>query len=128
MIVSASDRPFFFRNFSLLSFGDEAEEDEEDNNEAVESHFRGKSKSAHDLLQNDPKLVKQVDPSVIVATMKREPGESVAQVEAVERENESRREVKKGKLKEEITILSDSESDKGADFESDDQNLKAKKL
>ncbi|GBP06681.1 Phosphatidylinositol N-acetylglucosaminyltransferase subunit C [Eumeta japonica] len=41
------------RNFGLLSFGEEAEEDE---GEAVE--FRGKPKSTHDLL-NDPKLLKK---------------------------------------------------------------------
>ena len=41
---------FFHRNFGLLSFGEEAEEDE---GEAQE--YRGKPKSTHDLLE-DPKL------------------------------------------------------------------------
>ena len=46
---------FVFRNFNLLSFGDEAEEDEEEMDEKSAVQFKG---SAHDLLANDPKLVK----------------------------------------------------------------------
>ena len=42
------------RNFSLLSFGEEAEEEEEELNQANQQ-FSGKSKSTHDVL-NDPKL------------------------------------------------------------------------
>ncbi|XP_054722899.1 spliceosome-associated protein CWC27 homolog [Uloborus diversus] len=42
------------KNFSLLSFGEEAEEDEEEMN-AVNEMYRGQSKSSHDLA-NDPKL------------------------------------------------------------------------
>ncbi|KAK7489039.1 hypothetical protein BaRGS_00019700 [Batillaria attramentaria] len=42
------------QNFSLLSFGEEAEEDEEQLDKATES-FRGKSKSSHDLT-DDPRL------------------------------------------------------------------------
>lgn len=44
----------FYRNFKLLSFGQEAEEDEEQTTVA-NSQFAGKSKSTHDVL-NDPKL------------------------------------------------------------------------
>ena len=43
------------KNFSLLSFGDEAEEEEEEVINASKE-FRGKSKSSHDLLKDDPKL------------------------------------------------------------------------
>lgn len=43
-----------FRNFKLLSFGDEAEEDEIETSEVI-TQFTGKSKSTHDVL-NDPKL------------------------------------------------------------------------
>ena len=43
------------KNFSLLSFGDEAEEEEEEVKNASKE-FRGKSKSSHDLLKDDPKL------------------------------------------------------------------------
>ncbi|CAG2122495.1 unnamed protein product, partial [Medioppia subpectinata] len=43
------------KNFSLLSFGEEAEEEEEEGAKASEE-FRGKSKSSHDLLKDDPKL------------------------------------------------------------------------
>ncbi|XP_051973970.1 spliceosome-associated protein CWC27 homolog [Xyrauchen texanus] len=43
------------KNFSLLSFGEEAEEDEEVVNQ-VSQTMKGKSKSSHDLLKDDPKL------------------------------------------------------------------------
>lgn len=43
------------KNYSLLSFGDEAEEEEEEVTNASKE-FRGKSKSSHDLLKDDPKL------------------------------------------------------------------------
>lgn len=43
------------KNFSLLSFGEEAEEDEEMVNQ-VSQTMKGKSKSSHDLLKDDPKL------------------------------------------------------------------------
>jgi len=44
------------RNFSLLSFGDEAQQDEE---EEVLQITTSKGKSSHDLLTNDPKLSSQ---------------------------------------------------------------------
>ncbi|XP_066506843.1 spliceosome-associated protein CWC27 homolog [Hoplias malabaricus] len=43
------------KNFSLLSFGEEAEEEEEMVKQ-VSQTMKGKSKSSHDLLKNDPKL------------------------------------------------------------------------
>ncbi|XP_054613872.1 spliceosome-associated protein CWC27 homolog isoform X2 [Dunckerocampus dactyliophorus] len=43
------------KNFSLLSFGEEAEEDEEMVNQVSQS-LKGKSKSSHDLLKDDPRL------------------------------------------------------------------------
>ncbi|XP_072310459.1 spliceosome-associated protein CWC27 homolog [Eucyclogobius newberryi] len=43
------------KNFSLLSFGEEAEEEEEAANQLTQ-YFKGKSKSSHDLLKDDPKL------------------------------------------------------------------------
>uniref|UniRef100_A0A1Q3F6N8 Spliceosome-associated protein CWC27 homolog n=1 Tax=Culex tarsalis TaxID=7177 RepID=A0A1Q3F6N8_CULTA len=47
------------KNYGLLSFGDEAEEEEQETNEFVQkSAFSGKSKSSHDVL-DDPKLSKQ---------------------------------------------------------------------
>jgi len=51
------------KNFSLLSFGEEAEEDEMDS-EKVTKDNRGKGKSAHDLT-SDPKLSKDVDHSLL---------------------------------------------------------------
>ncbi|KAL4617604.1 hypothetical protein GN956_G21529 [Arapaima gigas] len=43
------------KNFSLLSFGEEAEEDEEMVTQ-VSQTMKGKSKSSHDLLKDDPRL------------------------------------------------------------------------
>ncbi|KAM4634364.1 spliceosome-associated protein CWC27 homolog [Polymixia lowei] len=43
------------KNFSLLSFGEEAEEEEEMINQ-VSQTLKGKSKSSHDLLKDDPRL------------------------------------------------------------------------
>lgn len=45
---------FTWRNFKLLSFGEEAEEDEEELNDAVKE-FIGRPKSTHDVLK-DPQL------------------------------------------------------------------------
>lgn len=53
---------FFCRNFGLLSFGEEAEEDEEQTDSFVQKNA-GKSKSTHDVL-DDPQLSKHtLDPS-----------------------------------------------------------------
>ncbi|KAM4052859.1 spliceosome-associated protein CWC27 homolog [Anomaloglossus baeobatrachus] len=43
------------KNFNLLSFGEEAEEEEEEVNKVSET-LKGKSKSSHDLLKDDPRL------------------------------------------------------------------------
>ncbi|XP_058862692.1 spliceosome-associated protein CWC27 homolog isoform X1 [Acipenser ruthenus] len=43
------------KNFSLLSFGEEAEEEEVEVNKVSQS-MKGKSKSSHDLLKGDPRL------------------------------------------------------------------------
>lgn len=48
---------FSFRNFNLLSFGEEAEEDEEES-VILNKQFTGKGKSAHDHLSN-PELSAQ---------------------------------------------------------------------
>lgn len=47
----------FSRNFGLLSFGEEAEEDEDQTNDFVKKNA-GKAKSTHDVL-DDPKLSKE---------------------------------------------------------------------
>merc|ERR1719511_147745 len=46
------------KDFNLISFGDEAEEEETDL-EVVQKSYKNKSKSSHDLL-NDPKLLAEV--------------------------------------------------------------------
>ncbi|CAH2296252.1 peptidyl-prolyl cis-trans isomerase CWC27 homolog [Pelobates cultripes] len=43
------------KNFNLLSFGEEAEEEEVEVNKVSET-MKGKSKSSHDLLKDDPRL------------------------------------------------------------------------
>ncbi|NXG51324.1 CWC27 protein, partial [Psilopogon haemacephalus] len=43
------------KNFNLLSFGEEAEEEEEEVSRVSQS-MKGKSKSSHDLLKDDPQL------------------------------------------------------------------------
>lgn len=48
---------FSCRNFGLLSFGEEAEEDETETNDFVQKNA-SKSKSVHDVI-NDPKLSKE---------------------------------------------------------------------
>ncbi|KFO27726.1 Peptidyl-prolyl cis-trans isomerase CWC27 like protein [Fukomys damarensis] len=48
-------KPKGTKNFSLLSFGEEAEEEEEEINRVSQS-MKGKSKSSHDLLKDDPHL------------------------------------------------------------------------
>ncbi|KAJ9588672.1 hypothetical protein L9F63_018032, partial [Diploptera punctata] len=60
------------KNFKLLSFGEEAEEDEEEVME-VNRKFSGRSKSTHDLL-NDPKL--SAEPAVQSEMNKRKQSES----------------------------------------------------
>jgi len=52
---------YIFRNFKLLSFGEEAEEDEEELIDAIKV-FSGRPKSTHDVLQ-DPQL--SSEPAVI---------------------------------------------------------------
>ncbi|XP_046917470.2 spliceosome-associated protein CWC27 homolog [Dermatophagoides farinae] len=52
------------KNFALLSFGDEAEEEEEEITK-ISAVFKNKSKSSHDLLKDDDKLssIPVVDPN-----------------------------------------------------------------
>lgn len=54
------------KDYKLLSFGEEAEEDEEDIDRATDKKEKGKGKSAHDLT-NDPKLSSS-DGSVMTKT------------------------------------------------------------
>jgi len=52
---------YIFRNFKLLSFGEEAEEDEEELIDVVKE-YSGRPKSTHDVLK-DPQL--SSEPAVI---------------------------------------------------------------
>merc|ERR1711874_53019 len=44
------------KDYKLLSFGEEAEDDDDDLERATDKNEKGKSKSAHDLIIDDPKL------------------------------------------------------------------------
>nr|VZI28264.1 unnamed protein product [Spirometra erinaceieuropaei] len=72
------------KNFSLLSFGDEAEEEAEVVSEVAEK-FRGKGKSAHDLV-NDPRLSSEP-----VAVSLDDPAASLSASAELAREAEERR-------------------------------------
>ncbi|XP_035247145.1 spliceosome-associated protein CWC27 homolog isoform X2 [Anguilla anguilla] len=61
------------KNFSLLSFGEEAEEEEEMVNK-VSQTMKGKSKSSHDLLKDDPRL--SSIPAIDRKKSKRDAGDS----------------------------------------------------
>ena len=65
-----------FRDFKLLSFGEEAEEDEEEF-KILNKKFSGKSKSAHDVL-DDPKLSSEpaLEPKSSSSKKRKDDGES----------------------------------------------------
>lgn len=64
------------KNFNLLSFGEEAEEEEEEVNKVSET-LKGKSKSSHDLLKDDPRLssVPAIDSTIGAAQSDRDSDE-----------------------------------------------------
>ena len=104
------------KDFGLLSFGDEAEEEEE---ELSTSDFKGKSKSSHDLLTDDPKLstVPVVDPDEFSKDGKRKSG------------SEDRKSKKKKHKKERVTSkIPDNDIPEDDEGESDiDDKAKAEK-
>lgn len=59
------------KDFSLLSFGEEAQDEEEHILRKKKHDTKPKSKSSHDLLKNDPRLVQQVAVEVPIETKKR---------------------------------------------------------
>jgi len=67
---------YYYRNFKLLSFGEEAEEDEEESS-VLNKQYSGKGKSAHDCL-SDPKLSAQsvIEPSESSKKKHKEDGSS----------------------------------------------------
>ena len=113
------------KNFNLLSFGEEAEEDEEES-AILNKQFSGKGKSAHDHL-SDPKLSAQsaVEPAEPPSKKKKEDGgsdwESDEEVktpgesESTEKEREEMKERIKNKLRE-----TKKEAKKTEDYKVDD--------
>lgn len=84
------------KNFKLLSFGEEAEEDEERNSKITEG-WKGKGKSSHELT-NDPRLSSV--PAVDVSPERPEKRKADSNEDSEEdREKEERREAVKKKLK-----------------------------
>jgi len=100
------------KDFKLLSFGDEAEEEEEEMEEAVRE-FKGKSKSSHDLLQDDPKL--SSIPAVDVSTLSKEKDPD-------DEDRKSRRRRKKEKKAIKNKYVEDAEVEKEKEIENLDTN------
>ncbi|XP_052777284.1 spliceosome-associated protein CWC27 homolog isoform X2 [Mya arenaria] len=93
------------KNFQLLSFGEEAEEDEEEVAKVAEG-WRGKSKSSHDMTK-DPKL--SAVPAVEISPERGEKrrADSPEQDSDEDRQREERRENVKKKLKKDPDIKPD---------------------
>ncbi|TRY84242.1 hypothetical protein DNTS_008749 [Danionella cerebrum] len=83
------------KNFSLLSFGEEAEEDEEMVSQ-VSQTMKGKSKSSHDLLKDDPKL------SSVPVVDRNQGGSSDSEETDGDEEDNSEREAERAKIRENI--------------------------
>ncbi|XP_023943895.2 spliceosome-associated protein CWC27 homolog isoform X1 [Bicyclus anynana] len=103
------------KNFGLLSFGEEAEEDE---GEAQE--FRGKPKSTHDLLE-DPKLSKKT-----AAELEQEQEESSKETEKKKMETEAavsniRDKLKKREKSPEISKSEDNDSKRRKESDSEEE-------
>jgi peptidyl-prolyl cis-trans isomerase SDCCAG10 len=119
------------KDFNLLSFGDEAEEEEEDLVEASKQFSAGKGKSAHDLL-NDPKLSAEVG----VEAKETEKGDSSSEEEEGDNKpagkvesgtidiNSLREKLKSGKSK---APKRSAVVDKGHSEDEDDENASAEK-
>ncbi|XP_030049040.1 spliceosome-associated protein CWC27 homolog [Microcaecilia unicolor] len=90
------------KNFSLLSFGEEAEEEEVEVIKASQS-MKGKSKSSHDLLKDDPHLsaVPAVDRNKVKKGESDEEDEDDSDNDGNHEENESDKE-ERNRMKEQI--------------------------
>lgn len=113
------------KDFKLLSFGDEAEEEEEEINQTAD--YKGKSKSSHDLLKDDPKLssVPVIDVSELRASKRDQDNDE---------EEEAKRKEKKGKkmrlqdkIEEEARKRDARQAEKDKAKDDDDDGDKAKK-
>jgi len=112
------------KNFSLLSFGDEAEEEEEEVILATKE-FRGKSKSSHDLLKNDPKL------SSVPAVDESELNNSCEENDSNDSDHESNKKKDrldriKEKLKKDKSSTDEKADKEEEDFYEDDRQKKLK--
>ncbi|KAG4076626.1 hypothetical protein HA402_001913 [Bradysia odoriphaga] len=128
------------KNFGLLSFGDEAEEDEEQTNEFVQK-VAGKAKSTHDVL-DDPKLSKETGTFVKVekdddepfeTNESEDPEEVMAKIrnklkssQSSDKRNERAPEKNESKV-EEIVPVSDSDSDEFGNELERERQIKRKK-
>jgi peptidyl-prolyl cis-trans isomerase SDCCAG10 len=111
------------KNFGLLSFGEEAEGDEEETTKFVQK-TSGKAKSTHDLL-NDPKLSKEV--SMATSTATRDSGDE-GQIEEAERDTKTAEEIQeiREKVKSKLKGKSKTDQERAAppppDQESSDED------
>ncbi|XP_029921864.1 spliceosome-associated protein CWC27 homolog [Myripristis murdjan] len=116
------------KNFSLLSFGEEAEEEEEVANQ-VSQTLKGKSKSSHDLLKDDPRLSSV--PAVDKKKKKGTPGdtEETDEDESIEHvdEDEEYDSDKKEKMRERISqkLTKDKGKEKPPEPSEDDHGKKS---
>ncbi|XP_053684662.1 spliceosome-associated protein CWC27 homolog [Sabethes cyaneus] len=127
------------KNYGLLSFGDEAEEEEQETNDFVQKNMAGKGKSSHDVL-DDSTLSKQAasdeqlkssktsrrdsgDSASDSASEKDRKSASVRDQNRVEDEAKNVREKLKQKKRE---VAKDSSSDSDSDFGLESERKKAK--
>ncbi|XP_030290491.1 spliceosome-associated protein CWC27 homolog [Sparus aurata] len=120
------------KNFSLLSFGEEAEEEEEMVNQ-VSQTFKGKSKSSHDLLKDDPRLSSV--PAVDKKKKKGASGETAESDDEVEGDvdnddvdtDEERDPEKREKMRELISkkLQKDKGAEKTTDLDEDERGKKS---
>lgn len=110
------------KDFKLLSFGDEAEEEEEEMN--LNADYKGKSKSSHDLLKNDPKLssVPVIEQSELRASKR-----DIDEDEAKNKEKKSKRKRIQEKIEEEARKRAELDKEKDKEDTYDDGDDKAKK-
>jgi len=94
------------KNFSLLSFGEEAEEDEIHTEKASKDN-RGKGKSAHDLAA-DPKLLNQAD----LAQLKKDQDQSDQVPQEKDSEDEEKKESDLSSIRNKLKKGKDSSSSK----------------
>ncbi|XP_012272256.1 peptidyl-prolyl cis-trans isomerase CWC27 homolog [Orussus abietinus] len=124
--LKKKEKPSAVKNFNLLSFGEEAEEDEEEST-VLNKQLSGKGKSAHDNLM-DPKLSSQpaIEPHGPPSKKKREDrssdwesGDEELTTEELEIKKKEKEEMKQRIMNKLKDTKSTSSTKKGKDYETD---------